>query len=224
MILLEAWAWLTDAANWAGSTGIWARTLEHLIFTITTVLAASLIALPAGIVIGHTRKGGTFVIGMTGAFRALPTLGLITLFALFAGIGLTAPFIALVVLALPSLLAGAYSGVRQIDPAIVSAARAMGMTEWEIIRKVEIPLALPVIAGGLRSATLQVVATATLAAYTANVGLGTFLFSGLKSRSYDLTLGSAIIVTVLAIAAELFLATVQRGAKARAYPYERIAS
>lgn len=209
-LLRDGWLWLSDPGHWTGPTGIVMRLGEHILITVVAVVIAAAIAIPAGIVIGHSRRGAGLVGALTGAARAVPTLGLLTLFGLALGIGLAAPMLALVVLAIPSLLAGAYAGVQAIDQAIAQAARAIGMSRWQVISRVELPLSLPVIIGGVRAATLQVVATATLAAYTADYGLGRYLFIGLKSRDYDVMLGGALIVVVLALTLELLLAGAQR--------------
>lgn len=197
--------WLTDPANWAGAGGIGDRLLEHLAVTAGAVALAFALAFPVGVLVGHTRRGSSVIAGAVGAVRAIPSIGIITLFGLLIGIGLVAPVIALVVLAVPSLLAGSYAGIAAVDPETVDAARAVGMTEGQIIRKVELPLAAPVIIGGLRSAVLQVVSTTTLAAYTADVGLGRILFTGLKSNNYVLTLSAALLVIALALILELIL-------------------
>lgn len=208
-------AWLTDAAQWSGSSGIPVRTVEHLEITAAAIAAAAVIALPLGVLIGHTRRGTWLVGAVTGAARAIPTLGLLTMFALWLGIGLEAPFLALVVLAIPSLLAGTYAGIQALDRSTAGAARAIGMSPGQVVWRVELPLALPLILGGLRAATLQVVATATLAAYTADHGLGRYLFSGLKSRDYPQMLGGALVVTALALVLEVALAGGQRLARTR---------
>lgn len=126
------------------------------------------------------------------------------------GIGLSAPLIALVILAIPSLLAGAYAGVASVDRDTVDAARAMGYTEWQIIKNVELPLGASVLVGGIRSATLQVTATATLAAYTSDIGLGRFIFHGLKARDYIEMLAGSVLVILLALILDQILSTVQR--------------
>lgn len=208
----EALAWLTDPANWSGPTSIAVRTVQHLGITVTAVVLASLIALPLGVTIGHARRGAGVVGAVTGAARAIPTLGLLTLLGLVIGIGVTAPLIALVVLAIPSLLAGAYAGVQAIDPAVPRGAKAIGMSPSQVVFGVEVPLASPTIIGGVRAATLQVVATATLAAYTADIGLGRFLFAGLKTRDYPQMLGASILVILLAIVLELLLSAAQKAA------------
>jgi len=206
----EAFAWLADPSHWSGTGGIWVRLGQHLATTAIAVGIAVVIAVPIGILVGHTRRGSTAVAGIAGAARAVPTLGLLTLFALWLGIGLEAPLLALIILAIPSALAGAYAGIQAVDPAIPDSARAMGMNEGRIIAQVEIPLGAPVIIGGIRAAVLQVVATATLAAYVADNGLGRYLFIGLKTRDYAQMVAGAILVIVLAVILEVVLALVQR--------------
>jgi len=213
--VMGAVAWLTDPAQWSGASGIPQRVGEHLAITAVVVVIAALIALPAGVAIGHTRRGAGVVGAVVGAARSIPTLGLLTLFGLWLGIGLGAPMLALVVLAIPSLLAGAYAGIQAVPAEVVDAARAVGMSEWGIVWRVEVPLGAPVIVGGVRAATLQVVATATLAAYIADDGLGRFLFLGLETRDYPQMLGGAALVIVLAVVLEVALAAVQRGVSTR---------
>ena len=223
-LFAEAWAWLADPAHWQGSSGIPTRLLEHLGITALTLVIACALAWPLGILVGHSRRGSGIVGALTGGARAIPTLGLLTLFGLWLGIGLAAPLAALVVLAIPSLLAGAYAGIENIDASLPQAAKAIGMTPLQVIRGVELPLALPVMIGGLRSATLQVVATATLAAYTSDTGLGRFLFAGLKTRDYPQMLGGALLVIVLTLTLELLLAACQRLATTRVAHPERTSS
>jgi osmoprotectant transport system permease protein len=206
----EALAWLTDPANYVGPSGIPTRFAEHIVFTVVTVLIASVIAIPIGFVIGHTGEGRGLAVSFTGGIRAIPTLGLLTLVALWVGIGLEAPYVALTVLAIPPILAGAYSSFEAVDRRTIDAARAVGMSELQIVRKVEIPLGLPLLIGGIRSATLQVVATATLAAYVANFGLGRFLFEGQKTNNYAEMLGGSLVVILLALAFEGLLALIQK--------------
>ncbi|GAA0325829.1 ABC transporter permease [Micropruina glycogenica] len=198
----QAIAWIADPANASGPNGVWARSWEHLWYTILAVVLASVIAIPLGYLVGHTGRGRGLVVASSGAARALPTLGVVTLVGLVLGVGLIAPMVALVLLAVPSVLAGAYAGIEAIDPRTVDAARAMGMSEWQILTRVEMPLGLPLLIGGLRSATLQVVATATLAAYVGAGGLGRFLFLGLKTQDYPQMLAAALLVVVLALILE----------------------
>jgi osmoprotectant transport system permease protein len=207
---IQALGWILDPANYAGPGGIPVRLVEHLGFTFLTVIVASAIAIPFGILIGHTGRGRGLAVATSGGLRAIPTLGLLTLVALSVGIGLGAPYVALTVLAIPPILAGAYTGFEAIDRATIDAARAVGMSEGQIVRTVEIPLGLPLLIAGIRSATLQVVATATLAAYVADFGLGRFLFAGLKTRNYAEMLGGAILVILLALVLEGIFTVVQR--------------
>lgn len=208
--LLGALAWLSDPANWSGSNGIPVRVLEHLGITGLAVLIAAVIGVSLGLYIGHTGRFSFLVVSTTGALRALPTLGLLVLFALWLGIGLGPVIIVLVVLAIPPLLAGAYAGVESVDRGTVDAARAMGMTEWQILTKVEVPIGLPIIVGGLRSAVLQVVATATIAAYLPVGGLGRYIFDFLPLRRFEPVFAGAILVTLLALVLEGVFAGFQR--------------
>ena len=209
-LLLDAFAWLADPSHWGGATGIGTRLTQHLLITAAVVVFAALIAIPTGIMVGHSGRGRTGVVMVSSGARAIPTLGLLTLLGLMLGIGLKAPVLALIVLAIPSLLAGAYAGIESVSPTVVDAANAIGMNKWQVIRRVEIPLAAPVIVGGIRAATLQVVATATLAAYTADFGLGRYIFAGLKTRDYAQMLAGALLVTFLALILEILLAVSQR--------------
>lgn len=206
----DALAWLFDGANWAGPGGIGVRILEHLGYTGLTLLIAVVIALPAGLAIGHTGRGREVVVPFTGALRALPTLGLVTVLALGVGSGLLAPLIALVILALPPVLAGAYAGVQAVDRTVVDSARAIGFTQWQVLWRVELPLALRLIVGGIRSACLQVIATWTVAAFLPLGGLGRFLIDGLAVRDYAQMLGGSLVVIALALAAEGAFAVTQR--------------
>lgn len=199
----DTFAWLLDPANWTGSSGIPIRVLEHLWYCFLALVLAIVIAVPSGLYIGHTGRGRGFAIGLTGALRALPSLGLLTLLAVTMGLGLRLVIvpstIVLAVLAIPPLLAAAYSGVEAVDGDVVDGARATGLSEWQIVRRVEIPLAGPLLVGGLRSAILQVIATATLSAYLGLGGLGRFIFDGQAVRDYTQMLGGAIIVIALAL-------------------------
>jgi osmoprotectant transport system permease protein len=209
-LFADAINWILDPANYTGLNAIPLRMSQHLVFTLVTLLIASAIAIPLGYLIGHTGRGRGLAVTTSGGLRAIPTLGLLTLVALWVGIGVVAPYVALTVLAIPPILAGAYTGFEAVDRRTVDAARAVGMSELQIVRKVEVPLGLPLLIGGLRSATLQVIATATLAAYVADIGLGRFLFSGLKTRDYAEMLGGSILVIVLALVLEGIFALIQR--------------
>ncbi|WP_181780325.1 ABC transporter permease [Pseudonocardia pini] len=203
-------SYLFDAANWSGPTGIPVRIAEHLFYSVLALALGAVVAVPLGALIGHTQKGGFLVVGIANGMRALPELGLLTLLVLLMGIDLLPVTIALAVLAVPPLLAGTYSGVRNVDRGAVDAARGMGMREWQILTKVELPNALPLVLGGLRAAALQVIATTAVAAYVSFGGLGRLLIDGLKSLDYSQMAAGAILVALLALAVEGLLALLQR--------------
>jgi osmoprotectant transport system permease protein len=202
--------WLFDPANWTGSGGIPARLVEHLGYVALAMIIALVIALPVGAWVGHTGRGGFLVVGSANALRALPTLGVLILLVTPFGLSIIGPLIALVVLAIPPLLAGTYAGVRNVDPAVVDAARGMGMRGGEVLWRVELPNALPLIIGGVRSAVLQVISTATIAAYVGLGGLGRYIFDGLAQRDFPQMIGGSLLVALLAIVVDLLLAALQK--------------
>ena len=203
-------SYLFDPAHWTGSQGIPARLVEHLGYTVLTLLIALVIAVPIGAWIGHTGRGGFIVVGSANGLRALPTLGLLVLIVGATGLGLLGPITALVILAVPPILAGTYAGVRNVDPAIVDAARGMGMRGREVLLGVELPNALPLVLGGIRSSALQVISTATIAAYVALGGLGRYIIDGLAVRDYPQMIAGSLLVAVLAVAVDLLLAGLQK--------------
>ncbi|MEX5295418.1 ABC transporter permease subunit [Kocuria sp. CPCC 205268] len=205
-----ALSWLTDPENWSGTGGIPARILEHLTYSGMTLAVALAVAVPLGLWVGHTGRGSGVVVGLAGALRALPTLGLLTLFTLLMGLGLVPPIIALVLLAIPPILSGTYAGIANVSPALKDAGAAVGMTGRQVLTRVEVPNAMPVILGGIRNAALQVVATVTVVAYINLGGLGRYLIDGLAVRDYDRMLGSVVLVAVLALAVDAVLALAQR--------------
>lgn len=229
-LFTDAFAWLLDPENWAGENGLLALTAQHLWFTALAVFFAAVIAIPLGWLIGHTGRGRELAVGISGAARALPTFGLLYLFVMLAGVTLRGPstVLVLVLLAIPPILAGAYAGLEVIDRRTIDAARAMGMTEWQILWKVEVPLGLPLLIGGLRSATLQVVATVTLAAYVNLGGLGLPIIQGIALRDYDRMLGAAILIIIIALVLDAAFAllekfAVPRGVRATRSPEPRTA-
>ena len=209
-LFLDALAWLADPANWSGPGSIPQRIAEHLWVSLVVLAIAAAIALPLGAAVGHTGRGRELAVRISGGLRALPTLGVLTLFGTWIGIGLAAPILALVILAIPPLLAGAYAGFESVDRRTIDAARAMGMREGQIVGTVELPLGMPILVGGIRSATLQIIATATLAAFIADDGLGRFIFEGLKTRDYPQMLGGSILVILLALVIDGCFAITQR--------------
>lgn len=210
-LIVEAWMWLVDPLQWSGTAGIPQRLAEHLAYSGIVLLVALLVAVPVGVLIGHTGRGAGAVIGAAGALRALPTLGLLTLFSLLIGLGLTAPLLALIILAVPPVLTAACAGVAEVPPAIKDAAAAQGMTPGQVLTRVELPLAIPVLMGGIRNAALQVISTTTVAAYINLGGLGRYLIDGLAVRDYGRMLGSVLLVAVLAILVDIVLSLIQRG-------------
>ena len=209
--------WLGDPATWTGPGGILAQSLTHLRISAIALVVAALVAIPVGLWIGHTGKGRWLAINVAGAFRAIPSLGV-----LFVAIMLLLPrlrgelafelpvIVVLVLLAVPPILSGTYSGLEAVDPAARDAARGVGMTGSQVLWQVEVPAGLPLILSGLRSAMLQIIATATMAAVVGVGGLGRFLIDGQASRRYEVMAGGALVVAALALLVDLVLALVQR--------------
>jgi osmoprotectant transport system permease protein len=211
VIFAEVLRWLTDPANWTGDGGLLQRIAEHLRYTVIAVLGAALVAVPLGLAVGHTGRGGTVAVGVANAMRALPTLGVITLLSLQLGILQVAPvLLGLAILAVPPILAGAYAGVQSVEHSVVDAAAGVGMTRWQRLWRVEVPIAMPLLLGGLRGAVLQVVATATVAAYVGLGGLGRPLLDGLRVTDYPRVAGAAVVVAVLAVLIDILLAVTSR--------------
>jgi len=209
-LIAEMVAWLTTAEHWTGSGGVPVRLLEHLYYSGLAMLLGLLVAVPVGVAVGHTGRGSFLVVGAANALRALPELGLLILLVLSMGIGLLPVVLALTVLAIPPLLAGTYAGVRNVDRSVVDAARGMGMRESQVLFKVELPNALPLVLGGARSAALQVIATAAVAAYVSYGGLGRYLIDGLRQQDYAQMVAGALLIAVLALVVEAALALLQR--------------
>ncbi|GAB2636455.1 ABC transporter permease [Kribbella swartbergensis] len=205
------WEYLTDPFNWSGPEGIWARILQHIWYTFAALGLSAAIALPVGLRIGHTRRWAFLAINLGNAARALPSLGLLMLAVLLTDqIGFLPVLIALVALGIPPILASTYAGVSGVDPATIDAARGMGMTGREILTKVEIPIAMPLIISGLRGATLQIVSTATIAALVALGGLGRYVVDGLKLRDFPQMFTGALLVALLAILLDVMFAVLGR--------------
>ncbi|MGO4228116.1 ABC transporter permease [Arthrobacter sp. YAF34] len=209
-VVTDTFNWLTDPANWSGSNGIPVRLVQHLEYTGLVMVIAIAIAVPVGLFVGHTGRGRVAIVALAGALRALPTLGLLTLFVLLAGIGLMPPIWALVILTVPPLLAGTYAGISSVDANVVDAARAMGMTEMQVLFRAEFPNALPVMYGGFRTGVLQVIATVSVVAYINLGGLGRYLFDGLVLSDFPQMLGGSLLIAALAITVDLVLALIQR--------------
>ena len=199
-----AWQWLISAQNWHGSDGIPERLGQHLEYTGIALAIAVAIALPTGLVMGHLRRGGFAVVTVANFGRALPTLGLLVLiFVLTAG-SPASWLVPLAALAIPPILVNSYEGVAGVDRELTDAARGMGMTEWQVLFKVEIPVALPLIILGIRTSAIQVVATATIAAYIGLGGLGRYIIDGLARDQYNVVAGGAAVIVLLALVVQGF--------------------
>ena len=209
-LFAEAFGLIFDASRWSGPTGTGVRLGEHLSYTFLAIFLAALVAVPAGLYIGHTGRGRNVAVAFSGGLRALPTLGVLVLLGLLFGIGLTGPILTFSLLGIPPLLAGVYSGVQAVDRSAIDAARSVGMTETQILGRVEIPLALPLMISGFRAAILQVISTVTLGAYLGLGGHGRDIFTGLTTRNFPLLLASAVLVTLLALVVDAVFAIVQR--------------
>lgn len=215
--LAEVAAWFTDPASWSGRDAIPARVGEHLALSGVSLLAGLAIALPLGLFIGHTRRWAGAVVAITNVGRAVPSVGILGLalpltLQLGWGIGVPPTLLALTVLAIPPIVLNAYVGIRDVEPELVEAARGMGMRESQVLRRVELPIALPVILAGVRTASIQVIATATLGAILSTGGLGRYIVDGLARQDHPLMFGGALLVMTLALTSEVLFALAQRAA------------
>ncbi|QBI18320.1 ABC transporter permease [Egibacter rhizosphaerae] len=207
---LEVWEWIADPDRWAGSRGIPSRVLEHLWYSLSSLAAAIAIALPVGLWVGHTGRGGTLAINLANTGRAVPSFGIIVLFAILIGFGFTGTFIALVAFAIPPILTNTYTGVREVNSEVRESAEGMGMRGFQVLWRVEVPYALPLIFAGIRTSAVQVIATATLANLVGIGGLGSYVFGGLARLNFAEMLVGAVLVALLSLAMEGVLALVQR--------------
>jgi osmoprotectant transport system permease protein len=218
MTFLDATAaWLTDPANWSGPNGIPARLVEHLALSAAALLIAGVVALPAGLAVGHARRGSGVAVGLATVGRAIPSFALMGLILPIsqavdpaAGFTIYPTLLAMAFLAIPPILVNTLTGVAQVDQELVEAARGMGFTELALLRRIEVPLALPVILGGIRSATVQVIATTTLGAILAYGGLGRYIVDGIAQRDDGQLYGGVVLVALVALAGEGSLALAQR--------------
>jgi osmoprotectant transport system permease protein len=202
-------AWLTDPAQWSGPDGIPVRTLQHLWYSLLATTIAAAIALPIGVYIGHTGRGALFAVNLTNLGRAIPSLGIIILMFTIFGFGIIPVLVTLFALAIPPIVTNSYIGVRSVDPDVRQAAEGMGMRGRQVLWQVELPMAMPLIMAGIRTSAVQVVATATLAAFVGLGGLGRYLIDGLAQRDLAEVVGGAILVAVLSLLTELMLGRVQ---------------
>lgn len=210
--MVNYFSYLLDGANWSlsGDSSIPERLGQHVAYTLIALVISAVIALPIGLLIGHTNRGAFVAIGLGNLGRSLPTFGLVLLLVTIFGVYQWPVILALVVLAVPPILAQTYAGIRSVDPSAVQAAVGMGMRPMQVLFKAELPMALPLIIGGLRSALLQLTATATIAAYASFGGLGRLLIDGLSRAEYDQIFAGAVMVALLAIVLDYISAGVER--------------
>jgi osmoprotectant transport system permease protein len=206
------WQWLTDPAHWTGDNGIPTRLVEHLAISGWAMLIALVLAVPPAVALGHRGRGGTVLVAIGNTGRAIPTYALIVTFALTDQIGVDAKAVvlALAVFALPPLLVNTYVALRGVDPDVKDAAVGMGMRGGQVLRRVELPLAFPLMFAGVRTATVQVVATATFAGLVGAGTLGAYVYEGFSIQDYDEMYAGVVLVAVLCVALEGVLALVQR--------------
>ncbi|MFD7446586.1 ABC transporter permease [Streptomyces sp. NPDC059909] len=214
--LAQTWDWLTSSANWSGDSGVWHRLGQHLYLTAVCLVISCAVALPVALVLGHLGKGGALAVNISNVGRAVPTFAVLVLL-LLSPIGTWGDWptiIALVLFAVPPLLTNAYVGMRGVDRDVVRAARGMGMTGSQMLFRVELPLAMPLILTGVRIAAVQLVATATIAALAGGGGLGRIITAGFNLASTPQVVAGAVLVAVFALIVEAVFEIVERLAPA----------
>jgi osmoprotectant transport system permease protein len=221
-LLAGALGWLLDPINWRGPDGIPIRVGEHVAISGASIIVAVLIAVPIGLWIGHTGRLAFLAVNAANLGRAIPSYAVMAMILPVSlaispqyGLALIPTFVAMTLLAIPPILVNTYAGIREVDRDIVEAGRGMGMRERQILRRVEIPLAIPVLVGGIRTAAVQVVATATLGAVFGLGGLGRYLIDGIARRDFDRLIAGVVLVAMLAILTEIGIALVQRRLSSR---------
>jgi osmoprotectant transport system permease protein len=208
-------SWFTTASHWHGQNGMPHRLGEHVVLSAVAIGVAAAVALPVGIVLGHRRRGGTVAVGIANAGRAVPSFAVLVLALKVFGLGATPTYVALVILAIPPILVNAYVGVSEVDAEVRDAARGMGMSGGQALWRVELPLALPLVMAGIRTGAVQVVATATLAAFIGEGGLGRYIVDGRAIQDNVTVVAGAIAVAALSVVTELGLGAVQRAVTPR---------
>ena len=217
-LLVDLLNWFADPANWSGRDALPNRLAEHVLISLGAIVVALLLALPTALYIGHTGRGGFLAISLSNLGRAVPSYALLViLFGVFAaattnlGLLVNGPIVlAMIALAVPPIVTNTYAGLRDVDRDLVEAARGMGMGGWQVLRRVELPLALPVVLAGVRTAAVQVVATAALGAVIGGGGLGRYIIQGMARFDHPRLLAGALLVALLALGTELLLAWLQR--------------
>lgn len=202
--------WFTTASHWHGTDGIPHRVGQHLTISAVSVAAAVAVALPVALWLGHVGRGGNAAIAVSNAGRAIPSFALLVLGFEVFGFGPIPIFLALWALSVPPILTNAFTAIRQVDPDVKEAAVGMGMTGWQVLSRVEFPSAVPLIFAGIRTASVQAVATATLGAEVAWGGVGRYIVDGIGQRDNVMVFAGAFIVAILALVTEVGLAALQR--------------
>ncbi|MEU8460554.1 ABC transporter permease [Streptomyces sp. NPDC029003] len=211
-VLGQTWDWLADGANWAGESGVWHRLGEHVYVSGIALAVACALALPLGLWLGHIGKGGALAVNVSNAGRAVPVFAVLALFMVspLRSAGYLPTIVALVLFAVPPLLTNAYVGMREVDRSVVEAARGMGMSGRQLFLKVELPLARGLVMTGLRSAAVQVIATATIAAMVGQGGLGRIITAGFNTYNTPQVVAGALLVALLALVVEGALVAAER--------------
>jgi osmoprotectant transport system permease protein len=206
------WSWLTDPAHWTGDQGIPHLLEEHLVISFWAMLLAVAVAVPVAVLAGHFGRGGALLVAVGNIGRAIPTYAVIVILALTdqIGVGALAVVLALALFALPPMLVNTYVAMREVDPDVKDAARGMGMTGGQLLRRVELPLSFPLTFAGFRTASVQVVATATFGALVGAGTLGQIIVTGFSVQNYDEMYAGVVLVALLCIGIDLTLAGVQR--------------
>lgn len=208
--LVKVVQWFLNPAHWHGDFGVPNRIEEHVLMSLAATGAAALVALPIGLTLGHFGRGGAIAINISNVGRALPSFAILVLAVQVVGIGPKPAFLALVALAIPPMVTNSFVGMRDVDAELRDAARGLGMSDLRVLLRVELPNALPVVMAGVRTAGVQVVATATLAALVGWGGLGRFIIDGFSQLDYVQVFAGALLVVALSAVAELTLALLQR--------------
>lgn len=209
-LLSWLWDWFSRPEQWTGTAGIPVRVAEHVGYSALALALAAAIAIPVGLLTGHTGRGGFATASLANVARALPTMGVLMLVVLLSGIGLLPVMAALVALAVPPILVNTHEGIRGVEPQLSDAARGMGMRGPQVLLRLELPVALPLILVGLRTAAIQVVSTATIAAYVGIGGLGRYIVDGQARQQFDMVAGGSVLVVALAVAVTAAFALARR--------------
>ncbi len=220
----EVIAYLTDPESWAGTSGLLNRLVEHVVISGLALVAAFLVAVPLAVWLGHIGRGGVIAVNAGNAARAVPTFALLVLFVMLPdplGANTFSFVLALGLFALPPLLTNTYVGMREVDGDVVDAARGVGMSGWQVVKRIELPLAVPLIATGVRLAAVQVVATATVLGLVGGGAIGRVIAAGFAGQNQGQIIGSALVVTLLALGTEGVFELVERRLSRRARPASR---